>query len=115
MAARFADGPRAGERAGAWRPLDDRVRVVRDDSSGIEYAQHTSAGTRPRTAETASWEIEWRAPESSGRVAVHAAANAANDDDSELGDRIYTAMFPACSAARGEAMIRGTVQRRRSP
>jgi hypothetical protein len=36
--------------------------------------------------------IYWRAPSPSvGRIIFHAAANAANDDESALGDFIYTA------------------------
>lgn len=99
VAARFEAGPLAGRQAGRWRPLDDRAQVAREDSSGIEYAQHTRAGTDPLTADSTAWTLEWTAPDSGGPVALHAAANAANDDDSELGDRIYTASARACAGS----------------
>jgi hypothetical protein len=36
------------------------------------------------------WTVEWEAPPAGGAVIFHAAANAANDDSSPLGDFIYT-------------------------
>ncbi|HUF79249.1 MAG TPA: hypothetical protein VMR44_10065, partial [Thermoanaerobaculia bacterium] len=45
----------------------------------------------------AAWTLRWIAPpEPAGPVLFHATANAANDDDSELGDAIHRA------AARSE-------------
>lgn len=105
MTARLAEGPRSGEQAGAWRPLDDRVRIVAGradtparDSAEVEYAQHTVAGTTLTAPDSARWALEWTAPESAAPVAVHVAANAANDDDSEFGDHIIAARFAACTA-----------------
>lgn len=103
MAARFASGEAAGRQAGGLAPGSDRVAVV--DSAGILYAQHTFGGTRPTGAGTARWRVEWTAPETPrAPVVFHVAANAANDDASELGDRIATAEARSapCEAARGE-------------
>lgn len=106
MSARFAEGPRAGEQAGALSPPDARVQVVAGraltsagDSTDVEYAQHTVPGTHLLAPDSAEWAIRWTTPEAAaGPVALHVAANAANDDDSELGDHITTAVFRACSA-----------------
>ena len=108
MSARFADGPRAGEQAGAFSPLDARVQVVlgraltpAGDSTDVEYAQHTVPGTRVIAPDSATWTVTWTASEeAAGPVALHLAANAANDDDSEFGDHIITARFRACHAQR---------------
>jgi hypothetical protein len=38
------------------------------------------------------WAVEWTAPaQALADVAIHVAANAANDDNSEFGDHIFTA------------------------
>ncbi len=102
LAARFAEGEQAGRQAGTLRPVDDRVEVVLDDSSAVAYAHHTGAGTLLEAPEAARWTVEWTAPEAaSGRVVFHVAANAANDDDSELGDYIYAqAGFSRARAGR---------------
>jgi hypothetical protein len=43
-------------------------------------------------ADTARWTVVWTAPATGGAVTFNAAANAANEDDSQLGDYIYTAV-----------------------
>jgi hypothetical protein len=43
-------------------------------------------------ADTARWTVLWTAPESGGEVRFNGAANAANQDDSQFGDYIYTAV-----------------------
>lgn len=87
MAARYI-GPRdAAGQAGAFRPLDDRVQVIRDDRTGIQYVQHTARGSTLTQPDTAVWSFEWEAPREVGDAVVfHLAANAANDDASEFGD-----------------------------
>ena len=90
LAARFADGAAAGTQAGALTPSDERSALVRDSVTAVRYVQHTQAGTAVAGGE-ARWNFRWTAP-GAARVAVvlHVAANAANDDDSPLGDYIYT-------------------------
>jgi hypothetical protein len=72
-------------------PADDRVQIVRDPAHpSIDYAQHTTAGTRAARDGELAWTVRWIAPERAGdEVVFHAAANAANDDSSPLGDFIY--------------------------
>lgn len=77
--------------AGEWRPIDSRVKVAVDSASGITYAIHTAEGSRLAAPDTGRWHLEWKAPESSGdSVVFSAAANAANGDDSNFGDLIFT-------------------------
>jgi len=85
---RFEDGERHGAGAGEIRPLDDRVTVVRGES-GMEYVQHTRAGSTP-TDHIAEWTFEWRAPEAEAPVVLHLAANSGGGDDSPLDDLVYT-------------------------
>lgn len=90
LTARFADGETAGAQAGSLAAPDSSVQVMAAEN-GIAYASHTAAGTRPPKDGVASWRVRWMAPVEGGRVVFHAAGNAANDDDSEFGDRIHLA------------------------
>jgi nucleoside-diphosphate-sugar epimerase len=87
-ALRFADGREAGRGAGELVAAGDRVRLV--DSAGVRYAQQTAVGTLLTRAEATEWTLEWRAPREGEAVVLHVAANAANGDQSEFGDHIYT-------------------------
>ena len=103
VAARFAEGAHAGRQAGALAELDDRVKVVRDDSSAVQYTYHTEAGTALDTPHTMRWTVAWTAPETTqARVVFHVAANAANDDASEFGDFIYVAEGVSSGSEGGE-------------
>jgi len=88
LSARFEDGRQAGMLS-ATDSL--RVTVTRDSVTGMPYAHHTRAGTRGWSGE-ARWPVRWVAP-SAGRgvVMLHVAAVASNDDDSNLGDFVFTA------------------------
>lgn len=88
LAVRFADAPAAGRQAGTLSPVDSTVTVI-TSAAGVEYASQTSAGSRPAGAAGAAWLIHWTAPPEGAAVVFHVAANAADDDDSPLGDRIH--------------------------
>ncbi|HXF95129.1 MAG TPA: choice-of-anchor V domain-containing protein [Gemmatimonadales bacterium] len=88
VTARFA----SGEGAGAWRARDSATATTRGEN-GVVYAHHTRAGSTLTRPGTAQWTLEWTAPPANGDIVFHAAANAANDDNSEFGDFIYTAAF----------------------
>lgn len=93
LAVRFSEGPQAGRQAGLLESAGPRTRVSRDTVSGVQYAHHTLLGTDVMGRET-RWQLRWTAPsDGTAPVAVHAAANAANDDASPLGDRIYTGVW----------------------
>lgn len=87
-AVRFSDGTQAG----ALTPVDTtRVAVETVDSTGVQYAYHTLAGTEV-TGASATWAVRWTAPEQgpTDSVVVHGAANAANGDASAFGDDVYS-------------------------
>ncbi|HWO89209.1 MAG TPA: choice-of-anchor V domain-containing protein [Gemmatimonadales bacterium] len=90
LAVRFAEGGEAGRQAGVLEPAGPRARVSLDSASGVWYAHHTLLGTEV-VGHSTRWQIRWTAPSAAaGPVVIHVAANAANDDASPLGDRIYT-------------------------
>jgi hypothetical protein len=63
-----------------------------DDLGSVQYAQHTALGTLAAARGTITWRLEWIAPsDADAPVTIHVAANASNDDESPLGDYIYTA------------------------
>jgi hypothetical protein len=99
LAARFADGDRAGGPAGTLSAVSPRVAVTTADTEQV-YAHHTEAGTVPPDDAGSSWLVEWTAPGSTGTgpggepgaaVVFHVAANSGNGDNSPLLDLIYTA------------------------
>ena len=91
ISARFASGDLRGRQAGSWRALDDRVQVVPSEADpALLFVQHNGSGSVIANPGSASWTIEWGAPESgSDAVQFNVAANASNDDASPLGDYIY--------------------------
>lgn len=90
LAARFADGTAAGTQAGDLVPVDGRTAVVADSVTHVRYIEHRLAGTVVDSG-MGRWVFRWTAPrDARGAVVFHAAGNAANDDDSPLGDFIYT-------------------------
>lgn len=96
LAVRFkADGRQAGSLAAA---PDDVRRVEVTTEHGIQYAHHGPAGVTPVETRSTRWSLQWTAPAESAAAAddrdravvVHAVGNAADGDDSPLGDWIYT-------------------------
>jgi hypothetical protein len=88
LAARITDGAKAGAQAGTLCATDRRVVVATDSATGVAYASHSAAAP----ADSLRWRLTWRAPRREvGSVIFHIAANAANDDDSALGDAILAA------------------------
>ena len=87
LAARVAEGPDAGRPGGVLTPSDGRTAVVWDTVSHVGYIEHTAAGTALQAA-VGRWVVRWTAP-ARGIVEFDVAGNAANDDDSPLGDFIY--------------------------
>jgi hypothetical protein len=90
VAARFDSGNRAGQQAGSLEAADMRTVVVKSTDGAVQYARQTRTGSTPESKGSIQWSIRWRAPDdASGPVVFHAAANAANYDDSPLGDYAY--------------------------
>jgi hypothetical protein len=90
-------GPGAGASAGTVEGIDAAVQRV--TAQGVVYLQHAEDGSEIRTPGSASWKFAWTAPDR-GPVVFHVAANAANGDDSPLGDHIYTATVNSRPADR---------------
>ncbi|PYO85418.1 MAG: hypothetical protein DMD37_02810 [Gemmatimonadetes bacterium] len=100
LAARFADGDSLGRPAGSVARIDARTAVVWDTITHVGYIEHTAVGSGVSNA-TARWTIRWTAPaDPRGAVVFHVAANAANDDESPLGDFIYTTSLQVPAARR---------------
>jgi hypothetical protein len=100
LAARFADGAAAGRPAGVLASGDGRSVVIWDTLSHVSYIEHTQIGTDLR-GDAGRWLVSWTAPsDARGVVAFNAAGNAANDDDSPLGDFIYTTAVRVAPARR---------------
>ncbi len=91
LAARFVAGRERDMQAGQLVTTDDgRVAFVRAPERQLAFAQHTPEGTFGAQDSELRWSVLWQAPRSGARpVVFHVAANASNDDDSELGDFIY--------------------------
>jgi hypothetical protein len=88
LSVRHADGRLAGSQAGELLATGTEVQLVA--AHPVAYATHTSAGSAVDAAGEARWRLRWRAPAApSGAVVFHATANAADDDDSALGDLVY--------------------------
>ena len=90
LSSRFATGADSGKQAGTLAATDDRAGVTAEDATRIQYAHHLRSGTTPLSAGIGRWTVEWVAPTAgSGAVVIHVAGNAANDNDSPLGDYIF--------------------------
>lgn len=81
------------QQAGLLALVDDRTAFAAPAPRPIQYLQHTRRGTALTAPDTARWTFTWRAPDGVRPVVLHVAANAANDDNSGLGDFIYTREF----------------------
>ena len=92
IAARFQAGPRRGQQAGLWRAVDQRVQLRSSKDGGLQFAQHTTAGTMAQPRGALRWALMWTAPQAAPEpVQFNVAGNASNDDASPLGDFIYVA------------------------
>ena len=113
LSVRSTDEAGKGGQVGTLLSPGERVAVT--DSAGIQYATHTAAGNGPAAGDSLVWEVLWAPPgrepgqrfPSGGRdsvplegqtsfargtvLVIHVAANAANDDASPFGDRVFTA------------------------
>jgi hypothetical protein len=93
LTARFEEG---GAQAGTLTLAagdQDRLKVLTD--RGVQYAYHLLPGTQLTAPDVVRWTLRWTAPAGSGSVLFNAAANAANADESQFGDFVYTAWVRA--------------------
>ena len=96
LSARLDSEPQNGQ-AGDLSPVDNFTQVICEDAgpkpcaTGVQFVQHTSAGTRRGTKGGASFQFEWTPPATDvGPVTLYVAGNAANGDGNLTGDLIYT-------------------------
>lgn len=83
----------SGTQAGTLAPAPgEQERVGIATQGGIQYAGQRRRGTALVSADTARWTVEWTAPASTASVVFHAAANAADNDESAQGDYVHTAV-----------------------
>ncbi len=88
----------AGTRAGMLAVTDAGTQL--SSGSDRDYLKQTSAGTAPGTADQKSWDFDWTAPDAgAGPVTIHVAGNAADNDGSNAGDRIYATSLGAAEGA----------------
>jgi len=88
LTARFSDG---GQQAGTLAPAkSDSARLTITIDHNIAYAYQNRAGSMLAARDTATWTLLWTAPSTARAVSFHAAANAANGDDTVDGDFVYT-------------------------
>ena len=66
-----------------------RIKIAKDRD--VQYAYHSRAGTELTGTGVVRWTLRWTAPEGKRVVLFNVASNAANGDDSQSGDFIYTA------------------------
>jgi hypothetical protein len=82
-----SDGQQAGNIT-----VTDGLQTERRTQFGIQYIHHTLSGTAPNTPGPKSWTFNWTAPATQvGVIRFNAAGNAANNNNTNLGDFIYTA------------------------
>ena len=90
LSARYESGPDSARQAGALAVGDDRAKVSTEETTRVQYAHHLRSGTTQLPAGSGRWTVAWTAPAaSSGPVMFNVSANAANDNDSPMGDYIY--------------------------
>jgi hypothetical protein len=76
-------GQNGGAQAGELMPIDSHTQIVR--ARGLQYVESTQDG-----AESTAFQFTWVAPAiDMGPVLVSATGNAADGDDSPVGDFIY--------------------------
>ncbi len=78
------------EGVGNLEVVDDELTRV-DDAGDKQYAFQIRAGTFAGSRMMASWEIDWTAPdEDAGAVSFYFVGNAANNNNANSGDYIYS-------------------------
>ncbi|MCX6624818.1 MAG: TIGR03118 family protein [Acidobacteria bacterium] len=96
--------------AGDLSPSDSNTQVICDDLSPkpcsaaapVQFIEHTLDGSRPGTANGASFEFDWTAPAAgAGKVTFYVAGNAGNGNGHNTGDHIYAAMVEMDAADSG--------------
>jgi hypothetical protein len=86
QAAVRAGNGRGGSDAGSLEPLDDRVSATLHEY--VTYLSQTAQGAS--AADSTEWKVSWTAPAADSVAVLNVAANAANGDESQFGDYVYS-------------------------
>lgn len=98
--------------AGSLAAADSNAQVICDtgrrapcaSATVVQFATHTLAGTRAGTTGGVSFDVDWTPPATDvGKVTLYAAGNAANGNNADSGDRIYTTSLEVSPAATSTA------------
>lgn len=90
LTARFEQG---GTQAGTLALSDgdeERIKVLTDRE--VQYAYHRKPGSALTGPNVVRWTLRWTAPASGGAVQFNVAANAADADETQFGEFVYTAV-----------------------
>lgn len=89
MAGGFQLSIRDASGAQAGRFVMDTASTGVTTLNDIAYVHHRRASASTNT-DSIVWTFDWIAPDRTGGITIHAAANASNDDASPLGDFVFT-------------------------
>lgn len=88
LAIRTAEGTQAGR---LELPAGSEGRLALAEDRGVTFAQHATPEVEHPDSGEALWPLVWIAPEAPvGEVKLTAAAVAADGDESQLGDHVFT-------------------------
>ena len=88
----------AGDAAGSLVVTDGGTQL--QSAGGRDYLKHNASGTAPGTTGQTSWDFGWVAPAAeTGDLALYVVGNAANNNSSTSGDRIYATSFTTTEMA----------------
>jgi hypothetical protein len=88
LTARFEDDSTQAGTFTLAEGQQDRIKI--GDDRGIQYAYHSRAGTELTARDAVRWTLRWTAPTGRRSILFSVAANAANADDTQFEDFIYT-------------------------
>lgn len=79
-------------------------------SMPLQYIEQTLTGTQPGPRRLVSFEFDWTPPDTDvGNVVVYVAGNAANGDNSVMGDHIYSQRYTLSAAPAFQPPVIGSV------
>ena len=85
--------------AGSFTPVENSIRVAcvtgnAPCGGGLEWVSHMAASSQAGKPDFGEWEMEWTPPANEvGDIILFVAGNAANNSNSNAGDRIYTSQI----------------------
>jgi uncharacterized protein (TIGR03437 family) len=111
FSARLASNASNGQ-AGTITSTDSNTQVMCSNgrskpcssSAPVQFITHTLSGTRLGTTGGVAFEFDWTPPSTDvGKITLYAAGNAANGNNNESGDHIYTTSVDLTAAAAPSA------------